>query len=308
MTFQNPALHALMSALTLQKIADNRFVGPSFDFVGPRVFGGQVLAQALLAAFYTLTSAKPCHSLHAYFLRGGDIRYPVQYTVSVLRDGNSLSARQVTASQMIDGKDCTIFTMLASFAVMDNNLLDGQKPMPSYPPPTAVPSEQEFFAPYIASNHTPNWLKERLSHPRPVTVRLIDPRPLFNPPKAVSHQALWLTIDELDSNKLPAIMPSLYPPIFHQACLAFASDLYLVSTALIGQGMNLLSKDLQVASIDHSLHFHRPFDIIDWLLYELKSDIATYDKGLNNGQFWQHGQLVATSQQEGLMRYRPSLW
>lgn len=292
-------LQDLLDTLTLTPIADDTFQAPSFDYVGPRVFGGQVLAQALMAAAKTLTVDKPCHSLHGYFLRGGDIRYPVVYQVRRLRDGRSLSAREVIAVQYIDTdgngtKEQVIFSMIASFSPMEGGL-DYQEKMPQYPAPQTLLTEQELKAQYLSS--IPPALHARFLRPRHIEIRPVEPRDPISPAPAKPRQANWLKIPQLGEQPV-AIM---------QALLAFSSDFYLVGTGLMSHGLSFMQKGLQVASIDHSMHFHRPFDLNDFLLYEMWSDTTSHAKGLNHGQFWQDGRLVATVQQEGLMRLHQDL-
>lgn len=292
MTAQN-LLDELLSALTLTKIAPDTFEAPSFDFVGARVFGGQVLSQALMAGALTLDVDKPCHSLHGYFLTGGDIRYPVVYQVRRLRDGRSLSARQIVAVQYVpdgDGvKEQVIFSMMASFSPMEGGL-DYQGNMPAYPNPHLLKDEQALKSAYIAG--VPDYLQARFLKERHIQIRPISPRHPLTPAPAMPRQANYLRVNPLCDQ----------PFIVHQALLAFASDYYLVGTGLMSHGLSYASRGLQIASIDHSMHFHRPFDVSKWLLYEMWSDTTSHAKGLNHGQFWQDGNLVATTQQEGLMR------
>ncbi|MDO4897544.1 MAG: acyl-CoA thioesterase II [Moraxella sp.] len=282
----------LLTALTLTPVAPDVFEAPSFDFVGARVFGGQVLAQALMAGALTLDVDKPCHSLHGYFLTGGDIRYPVVYQVRRLRDGRSLSARQIVAVQYVptdDGKkEQVIFSMMASFSPMEGGL-DYQPAMPTYPDPHLLKDEQHLKSSYIDS--IPDYLQARFMKERHVQIRPINPRHPLTPKPDTPRQAHWLRVN-IDNQ----------PLAIHQALLAFASDYYLVGTGLMSHGLSYASRGLQIASIDHSMHFHRPFDVSDWLLYEMWSDTTSHAKGLNHGQFWQHGNLIATTQQEGLMR------
>ncbi len=227
----------------------------------------------------------------AIFLRGGDINYPVHYEVVRLRDGRSLSARQITAVQYIDGVRQVIFASMASFAPMVRGL-DYQESMPSYPSHDKIKDEQALKDGYL--DQIPDKYKERFMRQRHVTIKPINPHHPIDPAPAVPKQAVWLSIPELSDETVAT----------HQALLAFSSDYYLVSTGLMGHGLALGKKDLQVASIDHSIHFHRPFDMRQWLLYDMWSDTTSFDKGLNHGQFWQQGKLVATTQQEGLMRLR----
>lgn len=290
----NPVLiDELLTALTLTPVAPDVFEAPSFDFVGARVFGGQVLAQALMAGALTLEVDKPCHSLHGYFLTGGDIRYPVVYQVRRLRDGRSLSARQIVAVQYIPTEDGTnkeqvIFSMMASFSPMEGGL-DYQPTMPDYPHWHLLKDEQALKSSYLKD--IPESLHERFMKERHVQIRPISPRHPLRPKPDKPRQANWLRVHIADK-----------PFALHQALLAFASDYYLVGTGLISHGLSYASRGLQIASIDHSMHFHRPFDVSDWLLYEMWSDTTSHAKGLSHGQFWQRGNLVATTQQEGLMR------
>lgn len=291
----------LLDTITLTQTDKDVFVAPSFDYVGKRVFGGQVLAQALTAAALTLDVDKPCHSLHGYFLRGGDVRYPITYQVRRLRDGRSLSAREVIAVQYLDDKDAqgnarqveqVIFSMIASFSPMEGGL-DYQEPMPSYPEPDSLLNEQELKYDYL--DQIPAELQARFMRHRHVEIKPVAPRDPIHPVPTKPKQANWLRIAQLGSQPLAV----------HQALLAFASDFYLVGTGLMSHGVSFMSANLQIASIDHAMHFHRPFDINEWLLYEMWSDTTSHAKGLNHGQFWQDGKLIATVQQEGLMRLHP---
>ncbi len=272
------------------------FEGESYDYVGQRVFGGQVLAQSLISAFHTIDEEdKPCHSLHGYFLRGGEIAQPVLYRVESLRDGRSLSARRVTAVQYKeeDGKtlEQVIFSMIASFAPNEDGL-EYQPEMPVYPPPEDLLTEQELKEQFVGK--IPAKLKARFMRKRHVEIKPIKPRDPIHPKPMKPKQANWLRIREL----------GVQPIAIQQALLAFSSDFYLVGTGLMSHGISFMTKGLQAASIDHSMHFHRPFDMNDWLLYDMWSDNTAHAKGLNHGQFWQDGKLVATVQQEGLMRLR----
>lgn len=286
----------LLATLDLQRLAPDVFMAKSYDYVGQRIFGGQVLAQALIAAAKTLEEDKPCHSLHGYFLRGGDVDLDVQYQVRRLRDGRSLSAREVIATQQRVGQDGkiseqVIFSMIASFSPMEGGL-DYQESMPVYPPPEDLLTEQELKDQWVGK--IPDALKARFMRQRHVEIKPVQPRDPIHPEPMKPKQANWLRIPKLGQQPLAV----------HQALLAFASDFYLVGTGLMSHGISFMTKGLQAASIDHSMHFHRPFDLNDWLLYDMWSDTTSHAKGLNHGQFWQDGRLVATVQQEGLMRLR----
>ncbi len=291
----------LLKTLTLQRVDDTTFIGESFDYVGSRIFGGQVLGQALMAAAHTLPDAKPCHSLHGYFLRGGDIRYPVTYKVRILRDGRSLSARHITAVQYIPStpnqsegqmNEQVIFMMMASFSPMDGGL-DYQAVMPSYPLPDSLVDEQAYKQSILDT--VPAAIRTRFMRRRHILIKPVTPHNPLRPSLSEPKQAVWLCVPEFPNNSTA----------LSQALLAFSSDFYLVSTGLLPHALSYGSAGLQLASIDHSMHFHRPFDITQWLLYDMKSDTTSHDKRLNHGQFWQNGQLIATTQQEGLMRLHP---
>ena len=286
----------LLATVALVEVSTDVFEGKSHDYVGSRIFGGQVLAQAVMAAAHTLGEDKPCHSLHGYFLRGGDINQPVIYQVRRLRDGRSLSAREVTAIQykQVRGKppvEQVIFSMIASFSPMEEGL-EYQEDMPVYPPPEDLLAEQDLKAEYVGK--VPEALKARFMRRRHIEIKPVKPRNPIMPEPTRPQQANWLRIRDL----------GVQPIAIQQALLAFSSDFYLVGTGLMSHGISFMTSGLQAASIDHSMHFHRPFDLNEWLLYDMWSDTTSNAKGLNHGQFWQNGNLVATVQQEGLMRLR----
>ena len=280
----------LIASVGVSETSPDVYRGQNMDFVGPRVFGGQVLAQALLSAAHTLLIDKPCHSLHGYFLRGGDIRLPTFYQVRRLRDGKSLSAREVVAVQPAkDGGQSVIFSMIASFALPESGL-DYQPVIPSYPTPDTLKNEQQLKEDYlhdVPKHYQARYLKQRHFEIRP----LIPRHPLYVSPTD-PKQASWLRLYESRSLTMSV----------QQALLAMVSDYYLAGTAMMAHGITFMTKGLQVASIDHSMHFHRSFDLSEWLLYDMWSDTSSHAKGLSHGQFWQAGKLVATVQQEGLMR------
>lgn len=178
--------------------------------------------------------------------------------------------------------------MMASFSPMEGGL-DYQPTMPDYPHWHLLKDEQALKSSYLKD--IPESLHERFMKERHVQIRPISPRHPLRPKPDKPRQANWLRVHIADK-----------PFALHQALLAFASDYYLVGTGLISHGLSYASRGLQIASIDHSMHFHRPFDVSDWLLYEMWSDTTSHAKGLSHGQFWQQGNLVATTQQEGLMR------
>lgn len=276
----------LLDVLTLEKIEEDLYRGQSRNFVGNRVFGGQVLGQALRAASLT-TDGRPAHSLHAYFLNAGDIAAPIVYQVDRLRDGRSFVSRQVRAVQY--GK--VIFTMLASFAPIEDGL-NYQTDMPVVPEPESLKTEQELklmIAPFLPEKVRANVMRERQIELRP-----INPSNPFVPVPEIPSRAHWMKAH----TKLPD------DPNLHQAIIAFSSDFSLMGAGLMPHGISFFTPSLQAASIDHSMHFHRPARADEWLLYDMNATVTANARGMNYGRMWQDGQLVISTNQEGLMRLR----
>lgn len=276
----------LVDILTLEKIEEDLFRGKSHNFVGARVFGGQVLGQALRAASMT-TDGRPAHSLHGYFLNAGDINAPIIYQVDRLRDGRSFVSRQVRAIQY--GK--IIFTMLASFAPLEDGL-NFQIDMPVVPEPESLKTEQELkklIAPFLPEKVRANLMRERHIELRP-----INPSNPFTPVPEVPTRAHWM--------KAHSRLPD--DPGLHQAIIAFASDFSLMGAGLMPHGISFMTPSLQAASIDHTMHFHHPVRADEWLLYDMNATQTSNARGLNFGRMWQNGQLVVSTSQEGLMRLR----
>ncbi len=276
----------LIEVLTLEKIEEDLFRGQSRNFVGNRVFGGQVLGQALRAASLT-TDGRPAHSLHAYFLSAGDIAAPIVYQVDRLRDGRSFVSRQVRAIQ--HGK--LIFTMLVSFAPTEEGL-NFQVDMPVVPEPESLQTEQELkqlIAPFL-----PEKMRATVMRERQVEIRPINPTNPFAPIPQAPERAHWM--------RLPMQLSD--DPSLHQAIIAFASDFSLFGTALMPHGISFMTTSLQGASIDHTMYFHRPARADDWLLYDMDATVTASARGTNFGRMWQNGQLVISTIQEGLMRLR----
>ena len=231
------------------------FEGPSFDYVGPRVFGGQVLAQALLAGANTLTIDKPCHSLHGYFfyevaifVYQSSIKYAACVMDAVYQLEKSLRCNMCqppTKNGNHTTNEQVIFSMIASFSPMEGGL-DYQETMPDYPPPESLKTEQELKADYL--HKIPEPLKARFMRQRHVEIRPVTPRDPVTPKPERPRQANWVRIADIGEQ----------PVAIHQALLAFVSDYYLVSTGLMSHGLSLMTQGLQMASIDHSIHFHRP--------------------------------------------------
>lgn len=284
----NTLTQELVELLSLEKIEENLYRGISRNLVGKRVFGGQVLGQALRAASYT--TDRPAHSLHAYFLYGGDVNAPILYEVDRLRDGKSFVSRQVRAIQ--HGR--TIFTAMISFTHPEEGL-NYQINEPEYPEPEQVKSEAELkkmLVEFVPENVRASFMRDR--H---IEIRPIDPSNPFQPqPEGPSYAHYLKTHD-----KITAEVDEIS---LHQAIAAFYSDFTLMTTALRPHGLSYLSPSLQCASIDHAMYFHKPFRADEWMLYDMDATVSASSRGLNFGRMWQNGELVCSTSQEGLIRIR----
>ncbi|ENT3301589.1 acyl-CoA thioesterase II [Acinetobacter baumannii] len=284
----NALTQELVELLTLEKLEENIYRGISRNLVGKRVFGGQVLGQALRAASYT--TDRPAHSLHAYFLYGGDINAPIIYEVDRLRDGKSFVSRQVRAIQ--HGR--VIFSAMVSFANPEEGL-NYQHPEPYYPAPEALKSESELKEGIL--NFVPENVRASFMRERHVEIRPIDPVNPFQPQPEAPFNAHYIRTHDRIPKQLDDIS-------LHQAIVAFYSDFTLMTTALRPHGLSYISPSLQCASIDHAIYFHRPLRADEWMLYDMEATVSAASRGLNFGRMWQNGQLVCSTVQEGLMRLR----
>lgn len=284
----NALTQELVELLTLEKLEENIYRGISRNLVGKRVFGGQVLGQALRAASYT--TDRPAHSLHAYFLYGGDINAPIIYEVDRLRDGKSFVSRQVRAIQ--HGR--VIFSAMVSFANPEEGL-NYQHPEPDYPAPEALKSESELKEGIL--NFVPENVRASFIRERHVEIRPIDPVNPFQPQPEAPFNAHYIRTHDRIPKQLDDIS-------LHQAIVAFYSDFTLMTTALRPHGLSYISPSLQCASIDHAIYFHRPLRADEWMLYDMEATVSAASRGLNFGRMWQNGQLVCSTVQEGLMRLR----
>ncbi len=285
----NALTQDLVDLLTLEKLEEHIFRGQSRNLVGKRVFGGQVLGQALRAASYT--ADRPVHSMHAYFLYGGDINAPIIYEVEKLRDGKSFLSRQVRAIQ--HGR--TIFSAMVSFATPEDGL-NYQITEPEYPAPEEIKSEQELKENLL--NFIPENIRTAFMRPRQVEIKPINVGNPFQPqPEAPSNAFYMKTYDKLSADLSDDIA-------LHQAIVAFYSDYSFMVTALRPHGVNYLTPSIQIASIDHTIYFHKPVRADEWMLYDMDATVTASSRGLNHGRMWQNGQLVCSTTQEGLMRMR----
>lgn len=284
----NALTQELVELLTLEKLEENIYRGMSRNLVGKRVFGGQVLGQALRAASYT--TDRPAHSLHAYFLYGGDINASIIYEVDRLRDGKSFVSRQVRAIQ--HGR--VIFSAMVSFANPEEGL-NYQHQEPEYPAPETLKSENELKQGIL--NFVPENVRASFMRERHVEIRPIDPVNPFQPQPEAPYNAHYIRTHDRIPKQLDDIA-------LHQAIVAFYSDFTLMTTALRPHGLSYISPSLQCASIDHAIYFHRPLRADEWMLYDMEATVSAASRGLNFGRMWQNGQLVCSTVQEGLIRLR----
>ncbi len=281
-------LKELLDLLQLEKIEENIFRGQSQDLGFGSVFGGQVLGQALSAAYRTVSTGRRAHSLHAYFLRMGDALRPIVYQVDRIRDGKSFTTRRVVALQ----KGQAIFNMAASFQVDEPGFEHQESPPPQIPGPEGIASEFEIAQ--SVADKIPSSIRDKLLCRKPIEIRPIDPINPFSPDKRAPIRYSWFrTIERIPDD-----------PAVHQYLLAYASDFGLVITSLYPHGHSFWEPDMQVASLDHAMWFHRDFRMDDWLLYIMSSPNASRARGLNNGRIYSRdGKLLASIVQEGLIRY-----
>jgi acyl-CoA thioesterase-2 len=281
-----PALAHLLALLNLQPVEDNIFLGTSPAEPVQRVFGGQVLAQALVAATRTVDPARPCHSFHAYFLRPGDPSVPILYQVDRSRDGGSFSVRRVVAIQ----HGAQIFVLAASFQRQEAGF-EHQSQMPLVPPPEELEDDQQRL---LRDPDLPPALRAIVARERGFETRSVIGRGLGDRPARSPVDHIWL--------RTRGPVPD--DPTLQRALLAFVSDMSLLDTALLPHGKSIFS-DVQVASLDHAMWFHRDFRTDDWLLYAQDSPSASGARGFNRGAIYtRDGVLVASVAQEGLIRQR----
>lgn len=285
----------LVSLLTVTPLGGDRFEGARTPPEGPsgagRVFGGQVIAQALAAAVATAPEDRPVHSLHGYFLRMGLADDPIAYRVARDLDGGRFSNRRVTAEQHgQDGELRPILSLAASFQRLETGL-SHQDPMPQVPRPEDLPTDLDERRAEL--DRYPEWFRARLGAPRPIEqrtverLRWLDPEPL--PP--VCH-VWWRTAAPVLSDD----------PRVHRAVLAYASDLAMLRTAALPHAVSWFNDKMQEASLDHAIWFHDDFRADEWTLFVTRSSWAGRARGYITGQMFQAGRLVASVTQEGLIR------
>jgi acyl-CoA thioesterase-2 len=280
----------LVELMALERLEDNLFRGQSRDIGTKYVFGGQVLGQALSAAQQTVGDARSAHSMHAYFLRAGDIEAPIVYMVERTRDGNSFTTRRVEAIQ--HGQQ--IFVMAVSFQRPEPGV-EHQVAMPEVPRPEDLDPPEPIDPERLA--HVPAKLQRWLSAKGPFEFRHVWPRDEIRVPKRPPLQHVWFRLRERIGDD----------ETLHRALLAYASDFHLIGTATLPHGISYLQPNVQMASLDHALWLHRPFRVDDWLLYSCDSPTAIGARGLARGAVYDlAGRLVASTAQEGLLRVLPT--
>jgi len=279
-------LAELVRLLELERLELNLFRGASRDIGSPQVFGGQVLGQALKAAYSTVETDRVAHSLHAYFLKRGDFNAPIGYFVDRSRDGQSFTSRRVTAIQ--HGEQ--IFHMAASFQQPQPGV-EHQLDMPVAPDPESLPDAG------LRTNRILSQLPEKLrqfyAHLHPFEFRMTDPIDPLQPRNAAPAQYIWIRA----SDKLPD------DDVLHRCLFAYVSDFHLLGTAVRPHALSFASGKLMLASIDHAMWFHRPVRVDEWLLCAMDSPSASGSRGFARCSiFARDGRLVGSTAQEGLLR------
>jgi acyl-CoA thioesterase-2 len=284
----------LPKLLDLEPIEVNLFRGISPKSKWPRVFGGQVIGQAMVAACRTVEEGRLPHSLHAYFILAGDPTVPIIYEVGRLRDGRSFSTRRVQAIQHGNA----IFSMIVSFAREEKDSFVHQEVMPDVPPPEAFSPEKMAGHPLL--QNAPSFVKSFFESDRPFRRRPVELRPVeferyVGAGEPGDRINFWIRVN--------AELPD--DPRIHQCALAYASDMALLDSIAARHGKALFGENMMAASLDHALWFHRPFKADDWMLYSQDSPSAKAGRGLARGLiFTRDGVHVATVAQEGLIRLR----
>ncbi len=283
--FQSPIMdtpESLLQTLKLERLEVNLFRGNSPKLGPPRIFGGQVIGQSLLAAYETVED-RVCHSLHCYFIRPGDPSVPIVFDVDRSRDGGTFTTRRVVAIQ--HGKQ--IFNLAASFQVAEEGF-EHQSTMPVVPAPDDLPDESESQKAMLEK--APPEIRKMMSRPRPIEMRAVQPEDAKGPISSWWFRAKAPLGDDAH---------------MHQVVLAYASDMNMLSTAMRPHGVHWNTRGLQSASLDHAMWFHKPSNFNDWHLYTQDSPSASGGRGFVRGAIYdRQGVLVSSVAQEGLVRMR----
>jgi len=280
----------LLALLDLEPIGEDVFRGHSPTDGGKQVYGGQAVAQALVAATRTAPPDRPAHSLHAYFILAGDTREPIDYAVERVRDGRSFTTRRCVARQ----RGRAIFSLEASYQLAETGF-EHAADMPAAPPPESLPDRNAIAERF--QDFLPPAARQWLERPGALDIRVAIPDdfPARDRAPTVARQFIWFKVN----GRLPDDQAT------HSAVLAYLSDMTLLNTALMAHGRVIFDPALQVASLDHALWLHRPFRADGWLLYAQDSPNAHGARAFTRGEiFTRDGRLVASVAQEGLIRLR----
>jgi len=278
----------LTTLLDVEEIDTDLYRGPRLPGGVGRVFGGQVIAQALQAAQRSVEGDRTAHSLHAYFMRPGDENHPIIFRVVRDFEGRSFANRRVIAMQ----KGRPILNMTASFQLPSDGL-HHQFDMPDVPDPDQLRSERELRE--EIRDQVPEKFRRFFLRARPIEIRPVNPRNWFAPDKIEPHQHSWFRV----------VAPLPDDPALHRAMLAYASDMTLLGTCLLPHGVSWMTGEVQTASLDHAIWLHEPFRFDEWLLYTTDSPWSGHARGFNRGRIYaRDGRLVASVAQEGLIRLR----
>jgi acyl-CoA thioesterase-2 len=279
---------SLVDLLTIEELDTDLYRGARQPGGVGRVFGGQVIAQALQAAQRSTEEPKTAHSLHAYFMRPGSEDFPIIFRVVRDFEGRSFATRRVIAMQQ--GKP--ILNMAASFQTPEDGL-HHQDAMPDVPGPESLKSDAELR--HDMADEIPEKWRRHMLRARPIEIRPVHPRSWIRPERREPTQYSWFRL----------VSPIGDDAAMHRAILAYASDMSLLGTSMLPHGVNWMTHKIQTASLDHALWFHEPFRADDWLLYACDSPWASHARGFNRGRiFTRDGRLVASAAQEGLIRMR----
>ena len=282
-------LNELLELLTLEEIDAGLYRGRSQDLGFRALFGGQVLGQALYAAKESVDPQRRCHSLHAYFLRPGDPHRCTVYEVEIIRDGGTMSTRRVSAVQ----KGQPIFYMTVSFQEQIGGFEHQFPVMPKVKAPEELLSEYELMQ-AVQGKLSPT-IKAKYLTERPIIIKPLEVGDVFNPKPCDPVRMVWL--------KANGTMPA--DERLHKCMLAYASDFHFLFTALQPHALSIFDPELKIATIDHSMWFHHPVNLDDWLLYAMESPSASGGRGLVKGYiFNRQGKLLVTTMQEGVIRHR----
>lgn len=281
-------LQQFLALLDLESIGEDAYRGYSPPTAGRTVFGGQAVAQALVAAQRSVSPERPAHSLHGYFVLAGDPKTPIDFLVERVRDGRSFSTRRCAAMQ----NGHVIFSLEASFQIEEQGF-EHATPAPPAPDPESLPTTGALAE--RLKSFLPRSVRERMAEDSALDVRFADPEAVIGARPEATQQQIWFRI----KGPLPD------DASVHRAVLAYLSDMTLLNTALTRHGRVIFDTTLQVASLDHALWFHRPFRADEWLLYAQESPNASGARALTRGQvFAKDGRLIASVAQEGLVRQR----